>query len=42
MYITINNIIGEARINLSYPIKGKDGPCVPRVAKVPMGPHFVE
>ena len=24
MYITINDIIGEKRINLSYPIKGKD------------------
>ena len=24
MYITINDIIGEARIDLSYPIKGKD------------------
>ena len=23
MYITINDIIGEARIDLSYPIKGK-------------------
>ena len=26
MYITINDIIGEARINLSYPIKGKESP----------------
>ena len=24
MYITINNVIGEKRIDLSYPIKGKD------------------
>ena len=24
MYITINDVIGEKRINLSYPIKGKD------------------
>ena len=24
MYITINDIKGEARIDLSYPIKGKD------------------
>ena len=24
MYITINDVIGEARIDLSYPIKGKD------------------
>ena len=24
MYITVNDIIGEKRINLSYPIKGKD------------------
>ena len=29
MYITINDIIGEKRIDLSYPIKGKDGPCGP-------------
>ena len=26
MYITINDIIGEARIDLSYPIKGKESP----------------
>ena len=25
MYITINDIIGEKRIDLSYPIKGRDG-----------------
>ena len=25
MYITINDITGEARIDLSYPIKGRDG-----------------
>ena len=25
MYITINDIIGEKRIGLSYPIKGRDG-----------------
>ena len=24
MYITINDVIGEARIDLSYPIKGKE------------------
>ena len=24
MYITINDVIGEARIDLSYPIKGRD------------------
>ena len=24
MYITINDVIGEKRIDLSYPIKGKD------------------
>ena len=24
MYITINDIIGEARIDLSYPIKGRE------------------
>ena len=33
MYITINDSIGEARIDLSYPIKGKDGPA---------GPHSME
>ena len=33
MYITINDSIGEARIDLSYPIKGKDGPT---------GPHSME
>ena len=33
MYITINDIIGEKRIDLSYPIKGKDGP-----AEGPYGP----
>ena len=26
MYITINDIIGEARIDLSYPINGKASP----------------
>ena len=35
MYITINDIIGEKRIDLSYPIKGKDGPCGPGVAQRP-------
>ena len=25
MYITINDVIGEKRINISYPIKGRDG-----------------
>ena len=34
MYITIN-VIDEKRIDLSYPIKGKDGPCGPRVAQRP-------
>ena len=24
MYITINDVIGKARIDLSYPIKGKE------------------
>ena len=28
MYITINDIIGEARIDLSYPIKDRDGSAV--------------
>ena len=27
MYITINDIIGKKRIDLSYSIKGKDGPA---------------
>ena len=39
MYITINDIIGEKRIDLSYPIKGKDGstegPCWPGVTQQP-------
>ena len=26
MYITINDVIGEKRIYLSYPIKGKEAP----------------
>ena len=26
MYITINDIIGEVRIDLSYPIEGKESP----------------
>ena len=34
MYITINDIIGEARIDLSYPIKGKDGPAGPRPVEI--------
>ena len=25
MYITINDVIGEKRIDLSYPIMGRDG-----------------
>ena len=29
MYITINDIIDEKRIDLSYPIKGREGPCSP-------------
>ena len=33
MYITINDVISEARIDLSYPIKGKESP---------EGTHFVE
>ena len=32
MYITINNIVGEKRIDLSYPIKGKEA----------LGPHTAE
>ena len=34
MYITINDIIGEKRIDLSYPIKGKDGPAGPLSAEI--------
>ena len=33
MYITINDVIGEKRIDLSYPIEGKEAP---------EGPHTVE
>ena len=33
MYITINDVIGEARIDLSYPIKGKDGAPLSRPRK---------
>ena len=39
MYITINDITGQKRIDLSYPIKGKDGPRVtqrPQIAVVSM------
>ena len=39
MYITINDIIGEARIDLSYPIKGKESPegtCSTEIAVVSM------
>ena len=28
MYITINNIIGEKRIDLNYPIRGKEAAVV--------------
>ena len=35
MYITINDIIGKKTIDLPYPIKGKDGPCGPRVTVRP-------
>ena len=35
MYVTINDIIGEKRIDLSYPIMGRDGSCGPRVAQRP-------
>ena len=33
MYMTINDIIGEKRIDLSYPIKGKEAP---------EGPHSMD
>ena len=39
MYITINDIIDEARIDLSYPIKGKESPqgtCSMEIAVVSM------
>ena len=35
MYITINDVIDEKRINLSYPIKCKDGPWGP-AGKAPL------
>ena len=39
MYVTINDVIGEKRIDLSYPVKSRDGsaeePCGPRVAQRP-------
>ena len=40
MYITINHVIGEKRIDLSYPVKGikdgsAEGPCGPGVAERP-------
>ena len=34
MYITINDVIDEKRIDLSYPIEGKDGPCRPRSMEI--------
>ena len=35
MYITINDIIGSKTIDLSYPIKGRDGFVVgPRTAEI--------
>ena len=37
IYITINDLIGEARIDLSYPINGRDGPTEgPQIAVVSM------
>ena len=40
MYITINDIIGEKRIDISYPIKGKEAlalvPCKAEIALVSM------
>ena len=35
MYITIDDFIGKKTIDLSYPIKGKDGSCEPRVTQRP-------
>ena len=34
MYITINDVIGDKIIGLSYPIKGKDGQCGPCSAEI--------
>ena len=34
MYITINDVIGGKRIDLSYPIKGKEVPEGPRSAEI--------
>ena len=34
MYITINGMIGEKRIDLSYPIKGKEAPAEAAVVSV--------
>ena len=40
MYITINDIIGSKTIDLSYPIKGRDGsvvgPCMAEIAVISM------
>ena len=39
MYITINDVIGEKRTDLSYPIKGREfpkGPCFMETAVVSM------
>ena len=42
MYITINDIIGEKRIDLTYPIKGKDGPRSAEIAVVSMHGNNVQ
>ena len=34
MYITINDVIGEKRIDLSYPVKGKESPEGTRSADI--------
>ena len=45
MYITINDVIGEERIDLSYPIKGREapeGPCSMEVIVVSMFSNNVQ
>ena len=39
MYITINDIIGSKTIDLSYPIKGREGSSMEQGTKGPCGPR---